>query len=113
MLHDMHDGTIAQGDTWLSSNIGPVISSQWFSQNGIIIITWDEGTTTAGCCKLSAPGGHISTIVVTSNNAGLGSFTGTGDHYGTLAAIENAYGVSLLLNSANAINGDLTGAFGP
>jgi Phosphoesterase family/IPT/TIG domain len=108
-----HAQLVKAGDSWLSNNIAYVISSKWFSQNGIIIITWDEGTTNAGCCKLSAPGGHISTIVVTTNNAGLGSFTGTGDHYGTLAAIEKAYGVSRLLNSANAINGDLTGAFGP
>jgi acid phosphatase len=108
-----HGQLVKAGDNWLSTNVAAVIQSKWFSQNGIIIITWDEGTTSAGCCKLSAPGGHISTIVVTTNNAGLGSFTGTGDHYGTLAAIEKAYGVSLLLNSANAINGNLTGAFGP
>ena len=99
------------GDTWLSSNLGPVISSQWFSQNGIIIITWDEGTSNKGCCGLTTPGGHIATIVISSNNKGLGNFTSTGDNYGTLAAIEKAYGVTLLLNSANAINGDLSGAF--
>jgi hypothetical protein len=108
-----HGQLVKAGDTWLSNNIASVISSSWFSHNGIIIITWDEGTTNAGCCNLSAPGGHIATIVVTTKNAGLGSYTGTGDHYGTLAAIEKAYGVSLLLNSANAINGNLTGAFGP
>ena len=102
---------IKAGDTWLSSNIGPVISSQWFSQNGIIIITWDEGTTKQGCCGLTAPGGQIATIVVTSKNKGLGKFTSTGDHYGTLAAIEKAFGVPLLLNSGNSVNGDLTGAF--
>ncbi len=99
------------GDTWLSSNLGPVISSPWFAQNGIIIITWDEGTTALGCCGLTAPGGHIATVVVTSNNKGLGQFTSNGNHYGTLAAIENAYGVPLLLNSANSVNGDLSGAF--
>ena len=108
-----HSQLVKAGDSWLSTNVAAVIKSQWFSQNGIIIITWDEGTSTAGCCKLSAPGGHIPTVVVTTNNAGLGNFTGTGDHYGTLAAIEKAYGVALLLNSANTINGNLTGAFGP
>jgi phosphatidylinositol-3-phosphatase len=100
------------GDTWLSSNVGPVISSPWFSQNGIVIITWDEGTTGLGCCGLTAPGGHIATVVVTPNNKGLGRLTSSGDHYGTLAAIENAYGVSLLLNSGSSVNGDLSGAFG-
>jgi hypothetical protein len=99
------------GDTWLSSNLGPVISSQWFSQNGIIIITWDEGTTNLGCCGLTAPGGHIATVVISSNNKGKGNFTSIGDNYGTLAAIEKAYGVTLLLNSANSVNGDLSGAF--
>jgi len=108
-----HGQLVKAGDNWLLNNIASVISSSWFSHNGIIIITWDEGTTNAGCCNLSAPGGHIATIVVTTKNAGLGSYTGTGDHYGTLAAIEKAYGVSLLLNSANAINGNLAGAFGP
>jgi phosphatidylinositol-3-phosphatase len=124
--HDMHGDTNAgstcassttsqltqAGDTWLSSNIGPVISSPWFSQNGIIIITWDEGASMQGCCGLTAPGGHIATIVVTTNNKGLGKFTSSGDHYGTLAAIENAYGVPLLPNSGNSVNGDLSGAFG-
>ena len=105
---------ISAGDTWLSTNIGPVIQSSWFKQNGIIIITWDEGASTdkTGCCGGVANGGHIPTIVITSTNQGLGSFTGTGDHYGTLAAIEKAFGVGLLLNSANAVNGDLAGAFG-
>jgi phosphatidylinositol-3-phosphatase len=105
---------IKAGDTWLSNNISPVISSSWFSQNGIIIITWDEGTTKLGCCGLTAPGGHIATIVVTYKNKGLGKFTSTGDHYGTLAAIQKAYGLPLpfLGNSNNALNGDLTGAFG-
>jgi hypothetical protein len=115
--NDMHGASgcpsnlILAGDNWLSNNIAPVISSPWFAQNGIIIITWDEGGG-GTCCGGVATGGHIATIVVTSNNKGLGKFNGTGDHYGTLAAIEKAYGVNLLLASSNPINGDLTGAFG-
>jgi len=100
------------GDTWLSSNLALVLTSTWFKQNGIVIVTWDEGTTSAGCCNLSAPGGHIPTIVVTAANQGLGSFTGVGDHYGTLRAVEEAYGVGFLGGSGNTVNGDLTGAFG-
>jgi len=103
---------ISAGDTWLSSNIDPVIKSSWFTNfNSIVIITWDEGTTNLGCCGLTAPGGHIPTIVVTSNNKGLGHFTSNGDHYGTLRGIEETYGVPLLLNAANSVNGDLSGAF--
>jgi hypothetical protein len=105
---------ISAGDTWLSTNIGPVIQSSWFQQNGIIIITWDEGASTddTGCCDGVADGGHIPTIVITTLNKGLGQYTGVGDDYGTLAAMEQEYGVTPLLNSANSINGNLAGAFG-
>lgn len=105
---------ISAGDTWLSTNIGPVINSRWFQANGTIIITWDESapTDTTGCCGGMATGGHIATIVISSKNKGLGQFASIGDHYGTLAAIEQAFGVSPLLNSANSINGNLSGAFG-
>ena len=102
---------IQAGDSWLSSNLGPVLTSNWFAQNGIVIITFDEGTTSAGCCAGSASGGHIATVVVSSTNRGLGAFTGTGDHFGTLAAIEKAFGVGLLGASSDAANGDLSGAF--
>ncbi|HEY8675763.1 MAG TPA: alkaline phosphatase family protein, partial [Candidatus Dormibacteraeota bacterium] len=103
---------IKAGDTWLSSNLSGVLTSNWFKQNGTVIITWDEGTTNNGCCVLPAPaGGHIATVVISSTNAGKGTFTSPGDHYGTLRGIEEAYGVTLLGGSTNIANGDLKGAF--
>ena len=102
---------IKAGDNWLSSNLSGVLTSNWFKQNGTVIITWDEGTTNKGCCGLSAPGGHIATLVISSTNAGKGAFSGSGDHYGTLRGIEEAYGVTLLGGSTNVANGDLKGAF--
>ncbi len=39
--HDMHDGSIAQGDDWLAQNIGQY--AQWaMSHNSLLIVTWDE-----------------------------------------------------------------------
>ena len=91
-----------------------MLSSAWFQESGIIIITWDEAANgdRSGCCGLSSPGGHIATIVVAAGNKGLGKFTATGDHYGTLRAIEETYGVGFLGGSGNSANGDLSGAFG-
>jgi phosphatidylinositol-3-phosphatase len=105
---------ITAGDTWLSTNLPSILNSAWFKANGTVIVTWDESgsTDSTGCCGGVATGGHIPTIVISSLNKGRGAFTSIGDHYGTLAAIEKAYGVTLLLNSANATNGDLSGAFG-
>ena len=111
---DSNSQLIKAGDSWLSSNLAPVLTSTWFQQNGIVIITWDEGVNgdNAGCCGLKSPGGHIATIVVAAGNKGLGAFTTTGDHYGTLRALEEAYSVGFLGGSSNTVNGDLTGAFG-
>jgi hypothetical protein len=50
---DMHDGTPAQGDTWLSNNIDPIINPLNPNHNAavyarsVVFITWDEGTGTS------------------------------------------------------------------
>lgn len=49
--NDMHDGTAAMADSWLSANIGPLISS---SLNYLLIIVWDESET-----DNTNGGGHI------------------------------------------------------
>ena len=39
--HDMHDGTIAQADTWLQTNLGAYAA--WaMTHNSLLILTWDE-----------------------------------------------------------------------
>jgi hypothetical protein len=111
---DTNNQLITAGDTWLSNNLPAVLTSSWFKANGTVIITWDESVDAdnTGCCNLTSPGGHIPNIVISSSNKGLGNFTGTGDHYGTLRAIEEQYGAGFLNASSNTINGDLTPAFG-
>lgn len=41
LMHDIHDGTIAQGDAWLKDQLGPLF--KWVKDNdSLIIITFDE-----------------------------------------------------------------------
>jgi hypothetical protein len=41
LQHDMHDGTIAQADAWLVSNIKPY--ADWAqTHNSLLVVTWDE-----------------------------------------------------------------------
>ena len=40
---DMHDGTIADGDAWLSREVPKLMASDAFKQGGVIFILWDEG----------------------------------------------------------------------
>jgi Phosphoesterase family/IPT/TIG domain len=106
---------IRAGDNWLQGTDGldlpAVLASNWYAQNGIIIITWDESASDDNSGGSYGDGGHIPTIVISANSSG--HFTSSGDHYATLRAIEDAYGVSPLLgNSQYPDFGDLTPAFG-
>ncbi len=113
-LDDMHDGSVAQGDNWARANLAPVLASSWFRDyNSTLIITMDEGDAngTASCCG-QLPGGPIPLIIVSNNAAGKGSLAITGDQYGTLRSIEEVFGLSLLGDAANKINGDVSSLFG-
>lgn len=112
---DMHttctSGKVQQGDDWLKTNLPTVLNSSWFASNGVVILTWDESVTKDTSGGTFGDGGHIATIVISNAGTGEGHFTASGDHYATLRGIEEAYGVGLLGNSANASFGDLLPAF--
>lgn len=115
VCNDMHQkcgsNRVAAGDKWLKTFIPAVMATQWYTSGGVIIITWDESSKDAQACCGDGGGGHIATLVISS--ASSGQFTATGDHDGTLRAIEEAYGLSgseLLGGSASTTHGDLTGA---
>ena len=62
MMDDAHDGTLAQADTWLQQNIGPLISSSAFQSSGLLIITFDEGNQS----DITDGGGQVATIIVST-----------------------------------------------
>jgi acid phosphatase len=41
--HDMHDGSIAQGDAWLARQLPKLLASDAFTKGGAIFLLWDEG----------------------------------------------------------------------
>ncbi|HEX9062362.1 MAG TPA: alkaline phosphatase family protein, partial [Clostridia bacterium] len=42
--NDMHSGTVAQADTWLSQTVPLITSSSVYKKDGAVFITWDEGS---------------------------------------------------------------------
>jgi phosphatidylinositol-3-phosphatase len=93
-IHDMHDGTDAQGDAFIKGLVTQVRGSSWWTSNSRLIVTWDEG----------AQSEQVATIVV---GAPHGAKANGGNLYGTLRGLERAYGVGLLGGSANPGNGDI------
>lgn len=107
---DMHSSCastnkIKVGDQWLQTNLPTVFRSQWYTNGGIVIITWDSATTADKSGWNTGNGGHIPTIVISATSSG--AFGYGGNHYGTLRAIEDEYGVGHLGKSSSAANGDL------
>jgi phosphatidylinositol-3-phosphatase len=101
LIDDMHDGSVAQGDQWLHRQLPMVFNSSWYKSGGVVIITWDEGEGSE----------NIATIIVSANHGGTRRLRAAGNHYGTLRALEETYGVGLLGSSADPGNGDLRPLF--
>jgi len=112
LVHDMHDGSVAEGDAWLRATLPAVLASPWFADDGTVIITMDENDAApSGSCCGNAPGGRVPMIVISSKSRGQGSIATAGDHYTTLRAIETAFGLALL-GGASSAAGNLTSLFG-
>ena len=41
--NDMHDGTIADGDAWLSREVPKILATDAYKHGGALFILWDEG----------------------------------------------------------------------
>jgi hypothetical protein len=103
---DTHDCALGVGDRFLARLVPTLLAR--LGAHGLLILTWDEGTTDAGCCG-GADGGHIATILAGPDvRAGARSATPI-DQYGILRTVEAALGLPFLAHAADARNGTLAG----
>ncbi len=92
-------------DVWLSQNIPQILQSQAYQNNGLLIITYDEGdddTTidSSGCCG-GASGGHIFTLLL-SPLIHPGTVSNTSEtSYNLLKTIETSWSLPSLANEAS------------
>jgi phosphatidylinositol-3-phosphatase len=101
LCNDMHDCSVSTGDTWLSNNVPLILNSPAWQNGGVLFVTFDEGTTSAGCCSLAA-GGHVVTLVI-SPLGKLAFRSGAAyDHYSLLRTIEDAWALDELRNTSCA-----------
>jgi hypothetical protein len=99
LCHDMHDCAAGQGDAFLSRLVPPLLAA--LGRRGLLIITWDEGTTDDGCCRLAA-GGHIATILAGPASRPGARLTTPTDQYSILQTIEDVLGLRRLRAAACA-----------
>jgi hypothetical protein len=90
MCNDMHDCSVATGDGWLRGVVPAIMNSAAFRNGGALFITWDEGSSAAGCCG-DAAGGRVATLVISPMAIG-GYRSGAAEtHFSLLRTIEDAW----------------------
>ena len=95
MLHDMHDGTITQGDTWLKTFVPKVISSPGYqAETTVLLIVWD---TDDGTSANRAPALIIAPQVKPHTVNGT-----VFNHYSLLRLSEELLKLPRLVNAATA-----------
>jgi hypothetical protein len=117
VMHDMHTGTIAQGDAWLAANLPPILASaDYQSGSTAVFITWDEGTgtgQTAGSDCTNSPAStscNVTLLAIDPYTAAGTRATDYATHYSLTRLTEELLGLPTLDQATAAP--DLAPAFG-
>jgi phospholipase C len=114
LINDMHDGTVAQGDSWLQSNLPAILNSpQYRSGNLAVFVTWDEGEggTSNDCATNTTDVGcHVATLVISPTTTPGTQSSTLFNHYSLLGTTEDLLGLPRLGQASGA--GSMASAFG-
>jgi len=105
-LDNAHNGDLQAADNWLKTNIAPLLASQEFQADGILVIVFDESLdsdTTLG-------GGHVATVVVGPTVKPGVQVSTTFQHQSTLRLMLQKLGVTTFPGDA-ATAPDMTAFF--
>jgi hypothetical protein len=97
LCHDMHDCSVSTGDRFLAGLVPALLRA--LGPRGLLFLTWDEGSSDDGCCRL-ASGGHIVTIVAGGGARPRARLSTPTDHYSVLQTTEDLLGLRRLRGAA-------------
>ena len=89
LCDDMHDCGVRTGDAFLARTVPPLLHA--VGSRGVVIITWDEGTTKRHCCGGLARGGNIPTIIAGGAVRAHAAPVTAYDAYSILRTLEDAW----------------------
>lgn len=110
LCHDMHDCPTATGDQWLSQEVPLILASPAWKQSGALFITWDEGTSSDGCCTF-AGGGRVATLVISPLGRKQFQSATPHDHYSLLRTVTDAWQLTDPRHAADPATAPLTEFF--
>jgi phospholipase C len=115
LIDDMHNGTIAQGNAWLASNLPTILNSkQYQAKSTVVFITWDEGSGGYPIEDCDDPGTtdsscHVATIVISPTTPPGTTSSTFFTHYSLLGTTEQLLGLPKLASASSATT--MTAAF--
>jgi len=89
-LDDAHDGSLGTADQWLKINIDPLVQSNTFKNNGLLIVVFDESVQSDS----AHGGGHIALVMIGSKVKNGYKSTSFYQHESTLRLILSTLGVN-------------------
>lgn len=108
LCQDGHDCSVRTADRFLGRLV-PALE-RGLGPHGALLLTWDEGSSDAGCCGL-AHGGRIATVVVGPDVRRGARIATAVTHYSTLLTIERLLGLPPLGEAGSPRTKPLDGAF--
>ena len=103
--HSCPDGTLItctqssrlqRADTWLQTNIAPLLANPAFAQSGLLIITFDESAD-----EITNGGGHVATLLLgTHVKSGYTGTTQQYDHRSLLSLTMKVLSIATVPNGA-------------
>jgi phospholipase C len=106
LIDDTHNGTVAQGDTWLSNNLPPILNSKAYRNGSLVVfLTYDEGEngSSSDCAENSTDVGcHVATIVMSKSTPNGKRSSALFNHYSLLRTTEQILKLPLLRHAKTA-----------
>jgi hypothetical protein len=109
LCDDGHDCPLALADKYLAGIVPALLRE--LGPHGVLALTWDEGSSDAGCCAGEAAGGRVATILAGPDVRRAARSSLPRDHYSLLATIEDLFGLKHLRLAGSPATGTLDGLF--
>ena len=96
---------VSRGDAYAAQLVTMITGAPfWKRGNNAIVITFDEGNGTGGCCDAVPGTGRVYTVVITSRGPRGVTDPTDYNHYSLLRSLETAFGVGCLANACDSAN---------
>ena len=92
LCHDGHDCSTAAADQWLAQTVPEILATDAWKNNGLLLITWDEGDGSSN---------HVLALAIQPNPLEQAS-AHPYNHYSLLATVEDRLGLARLGRAADA-----------